>query len=79
MADVESNVADESFAQSETQDEQPSHSTVSATVGIRRQANGTIGSVYSGNKIRHLKKEDDSSVHSLVRWQEGLGFCGYLH
>ncbi|KAF4288322.1 hypothetical protein KXV97_000119 [Aspergillus fumigatus] len=58
MADVESNVADESFAQSETQDEQPSHSTVSATVGIRRQANGTIGSVYSGNKIRHLKKED---------------------
>lgn len=58
MADAESNVADESFAQSETQDEQPSHSTVSATVGIRRQANGTIGSVYSGNKIRHLKKED---------------------
>ena len=27
-------------------------------VGTRRQANGTIGSVYSGNKIRHLKKED---------------------
>lgn len=24
----------------------------------RRQTNGTIGSVYSGNKIRHLKKED---------------------
>lgn len=34
------------------------HSTVSATVGTRRQANGTIGSVYSGNKIKHLKKED---------------------
>lgn len=32
--------------------------TVSATVGTRRQANGTIGSVYSGNKIRHLKKDD---------------------
>ncbi|KAF7121656.1 hypothetical protein CNMCM5793_009128 [Aspergillus hiratsukae] len=58
MADVGSSVADDSFAQSETQDEQQSHSTVSATVSIRRQANGTIGSVYSGNKIRHLKKED---------------------
>ncbi|EGC45606.1 INO80 chromatin remodeling complex Ies1 [Histoplasma capsulatum var. duboisii H88] len=33
-------------------------SIVSATVGTRRQANGTIGSVYSGNKIRHLKKDD---------------------
>src|SRR5947207_3247196 len=40
-------------------DAPPNHSmTVSATVGTRRQANGTIGSVYSGNKIRHLKKED---------------------
>ena len=33
-------------------------STASATVGTRRQANGTIGSVYSGNKIKHLKKDD---------------------
>ena len=34
----------------------PSHTmTVAHT---RRNANGTIGSVYSGNKIRHLKKED---------------------
>lgn len=46
--------------QSEAGDDQAptSHSTVSATVGTRRQANGTIGSVYSGNKIKHLKKED---------------------
>lgn len=58
MAEVDSSAADESLAQSEAQDEQPSHTTVSATVGTRRQANGTIGSVYSGNKIRHLKKED---------------------
>lgn len=59
MTEVESSAADESFAQSEPQEEQPTHSsTVSATVGTRRQANGTIGSVYSGNKIRHLKKED---------------------
>ena len=27
-------------------------------VSSRRNANGTIGSVYSGNKIRHLKKDD---------------------
>lgn len=34
----------------------PSHTmTVTHT---RRNANGTIGSVYSGNKIRHLKKDD---------------------
>lgn len=58
MADVQS-VADDSLAHSETHDEPTTHSmTVSATVGTRRQANGTIGSVYSGNKIRHLKKED---------------------
>ncbi|PYI06586.1 INO80 chromatin remodeling complex [Aspergillus sclerotiicarbonarius CBS 121057] len=55
MAEVETAAADESFAQSEPQDEQQTHNM---TVGIRRQANGTIGSVYSGNKIRHLKKED---------------------
>ena len=34
----------------------PSHTmTVTHT---RRNANGTVGSVYSGNKIRHLKKDD---------------------
>ncbi|KAF7592868.1 hypothetical protein BBP40_012280 [Aspergillus hancockii] len=55
MAEVESTVADDSFVQSEPQDEQQTHNM---TVGTRRQANGTIGSVYSGNKIRHLKKED---------------------
>lgn len=34
----------------------PSHTmTVAHT---RRNANGTIGSVFSGNKIRHLKKDD---------------------
>ncbi|KAB8239761.1 hypothetical protein ETB97_008078 [Aspergillus alliaceus] len=55
MAEVESAAADDSFVQSEPQDEQQTHNM---TVGTRRQANGTIGSVYSGNKIRHLKKED---------------------
>ena len=40
-------------------DVDPKHpSSAATTVGTRRQANGTIGSVYSGNKIRHLKKDD---------------------
>ncbi|KAJ5635189.1 uncharacterized protein N7484_008502 [Penicillium longicatenatum] len=58
MADVETPTMDESLAPSETADDQSHGITASATVGTRRQANGTIGSVYSGNKIRHLKKED---------------------
>ena len=32
--------------------------TTGTAVGTRRQANGTVGSVYSGSKIRHLKKKD---------------------
>ena len=35
-----------------------SSSVAQATTYTRRNANGTVGSVYSGNKIRHLKKED---------------------
>ncbi|EED15248.1 INO80 chromatin remodeling complex (Ies1), putative [Talaromyces stipitatus ATCC 10500] len=59
MADVDTTTVDNSFAASEAGDDQTSHNnTASATVGTRRQANGTIGSVYSGNKIKHLKKDD---------------------
>ena len=58
MADFENSMMDESFAASEAADDQSHGMTASATVGTRRQANGTIGSVYSGNKIRHLKKDD---------------------
>ncbi|KAJ5542485.1 hypothetical protein N7535_004906 [Penicillium sp. DV-2018c] len=58
MADLDTNMMDDSFAASEAADDQSHGITASATVGTRRQANGTIGSVYSGNKIRHLKKED---------------------
>lgn len=58
MADVETATVDNSFATSEAGDDQTATNTVSATVGTRRQANGTIGSVYSGNKIKHLKKDD---------------------
>ncbi|KAK6428086.1 hypothetical protein LTR95_015775, partial [Oleoguttula sp. CCFEE 5521] len=30
----------------------------SITTSVRRNASGSVSSVYSGNKIRHLKKED---------------------
>lgn len=36
----------------------PSVTTATPSTGSRKQMNGTIGSVYSGNKIRHLKKDD---------------------
>lgn len=39
-----------------------SNSGAANAVGTRRQANGTIGSVYSGNKMRHLKKEDGAPL-----------------
>lgn len=35
----------------------------------RRNANGTVGSVYSGNKIRHLKKED-----GIPLWRRDIQF-----
>ena len=38
-------------------------------VGTRRQANGTIGSVYSGNKIRHIKKPDGEPL-----WRKDIQF-----
>ncbi|KAH8693651.1 hypothetical protein BGW36DRAFT_429691 [Talaromyces proteolyticus] len=69
MADVETAAIDDSLAHSEAGDDQPTHSTVSATVGIRRQANGTIGSVYSGNKIKHLKKED-----GIALWRKDIQY-----
>ncbi|KAL8706467.1 MAG: hypothetical protein Q9201_000522 [Fulgogasparrea decipioides] len=50
----EGSVQNDSY--SRAADVNPSHTmTVAHT---RRNANGTIGSVYSGNKIRHLKKDD---------------------
>ena len=36
----------------------------------RRTANGTIGSVYSGNKIRHLKKED-----GIPLWRKDIQYA----
>ena len=39
----------------------------------RRNANGTVGSVYSGNKIRHLKKED-----GIPLWRRDIQYA-FLH
>ena len=36
--------------------------TIGTAVGTRRQANGTVGSVYSGSKIRHIKKADGTPL-----------------
>lgn len=38
-------------------------------VSSRRNANGTVGSVYSGNKIRHLKKDD-----GIPLWRKDIQF-----
>jgi Ino eighty subunit 1 len=40
----------------------PPVKTVGTAVGTRRQANGTVGSVYSGSKVKHIKKEDGTPL-----------------
>ncbi|KAL8843603.1 MAG: hypothetical protein Q9170_000107 [Blastenia crenularia] len=61
----------QSDSYSRAADVNPSHTmTVAHT---RRNANGTIGSVYSGNKIRHLKKED-----GVPLWRKDIQFA-FLH
>ncbi|KAL8731344.1 MAG: hypothetical protein Q9166_003436 [cf. Caloplaca sp. 2 TL-2023] len=67
--DDEGTVQNDSY--SRAADVNPSHTmTVAHT---RRNANGTIGSVYSGNKIRHLKKDD-----GIPLWRKDIQFA-FLH
>lgn len=40
-----------------------------ATQSIRRNANGSVSSVFSGNKIRHLKKDD-----GIPLWRKDIQF-----
>lgn len=40
----------------------PDSRTQGTAVGTRRQANGTVGSVYSGSKVRHIKKPDGTPL-----------------
>lgn len=46
---------DDNAAQEDNENDQQYTSTTTST---RRNASGSVSSVYSGNKIRHLKKED---------------------
>jgi Ino eighty subunit 1 len=47
--------------------------TVGTAVGTRRLANGTVGSVYSGSKIRHIKKADGTPL-----WRKEIQYQ-FLH
>lgn len=42
----------------------------STAVGTRRKANGTVGSVYSGSKIRHIKKAD-----GIPLWRKDIQYA----
>ena len=44
--------------------------TIGTAVGTRRQANGTVGSVYSGSKVRHIKKPDGTPL-----WRKEIQFA----
>jgi len=61
----ESSVRNDSYTRAA--DVNPSHTMT--VVHTRRNANGTIGSVYSGNKIKHLKKED-----GIPLWRKDIQF-----
>lgn len=66
LAEDETSVQNDSYTRAA--EVNPSHTmTVAHT---RRNANGTIGSVYSGNKIRHLKKED-----GIPLWRRDIQFA----
>lgn len=63
--EADTSAADEKEAARETETSKPatdadtakSYYTATSTT-VRRNANGSVSSVYSGNKIRHLKKDD---------------------
>ena len=52
---------------------EPDVKTAGTAVGTRRQANGTVGSVYSGSKIRHIKKPD-----GIPLWRKEIQYA-FLH
>ena len=64
--DEERSVQNDSYTRAA--DINPSHTMTVAH--SRRNANGTIGSVYSGNKIKQLKKED-----GIPLWRKDIQFA----
>ena len=58
----EGSVASGSRAKKSEDTPDPPAKIVGTSVGTRRQANGTVGSVYSGSKVKHIKKEDGTPL-----------------
>ena len=59
--------ADASRDVNDNDPEQPHYTATTTTT--RRNANGSVSSVYSGNKIRHLKKDD-----GIPLWRKDIQF-----
>lgn len=52
---------------------EPEIKTTGNAVGTRKTANGTVGSVYSGSKVRHIKKPD-----GVPLWRKEIQYA-FLH
>lgn len=52
---------------------EPEIRTTGNAVGTRKTANGTVGSVYSGSKVRHIKKPD-----GIPLWRKEIQYA-FLH
>lgn len=65
--------ADERFEEQELEGMDTSHGLPPA-VGARRQGNGAVGSVFPGNKLRSLKKEDGVPLWRIDIQYEFLRF-----
>lgn len=59
---------DDSEAGADVHDASKPHYTATTTT-TRRNANGSVSSVYSGNKIKHLKKDD-----GIPLWRKDIQF-----
>ena len=66
--DVEEDRSVQNDSFSRQAENNPNYSMIVAQ--SRRNVNGTIGSVYSGNKIRHLKKED-----GIPLWRKDIQYA----
>lgn len=67
VAEADDSVRTERDARSQSPTETPHYTSTTQTT--RRNANGSVSSVYSGNKIRQLKKED-----GIPLWRKDIQF-----
>jgi Ino eighty subunit 1 len=68
----QSNAQDASPTKSGDADSKPYYTSTTTTT--RRNANGSVSSVYSGNKIRHLKKDD-----GIPLWRKDIQYDFLRH